>query len=382
MTDPAKILTVSELTKDIKQVLENVFEKICVCGEISNLRQPASGHVYFSLKDEASALRCVIFKGSAMRLRFSLQDGLKVVCDGRIGVYERDGQYQLYVTSLAPKGQGELQLAFDQLKKKLFEEGLFDEARKKELPFLPQTIGLVTSSTGAVLHDILHVLSRRFEKFHLILYPVRVQGTEAAQEIVDALDDFNKMRNADVLILARGGGSLEDLWSFNEESVARAIARSSIPVISAIGHETDFTIADFVSDRRAPTPSAAAEIVMPALADLQERVSNNLRALWRSLADIVPQQAQRIDDLTQQMQRALVRLLESATEKMRTFVGQLDALSPLAVLKRGYSVTTLEKSGKVLVSGAALLKGDRIRTRLSRGVIVSEVLEIERQKVV
>jgi len=371
-----KILTVSELTRDIKEVLENVFCEVFVEGEISNLRQPSSGHVYFSLKDEQAQLRCVIFKNASARIKFDLADGMKAICQGRVGVYERDGQYQLYVNDVTPKGQGALQLAFEQLKDRLSKEGLFDEARKRPLPFLPQAIGVVTSLTGAVIQDILNVLYRRFPAAHIVIAPARVQGQGAAEEIVAAIKDLNELKTVEVMILARGGGSLEDLWCFNEELVARAIFNSEIPVISAVGHQTDYTIADFVADRRAPTPSAAAEIVMPSRIELDERIENQLRHLWRNLMDFVPQHAQRVDDLIDQADRAMHQRLRSEEMRFSSMLNEMDALSPLAVLKRGYSVTTALDNDKCIFSAHDLKKGERVKTRLSRGAFVSEVTEI------
>ena len=371
-----KILTISELTRDIKEVLENVFGDVAVEGEISNLSQPASGHVYFSLKDEASSIKCALFRNSAIKVKFALSDGMKVVCSGRVGVYEKSGQYQLYVNTVEPKGQGALQLAFEQLKERLAKEGLFDEAHKKPLPFLPKTIGVVTSPTGAVVRDILHVLDRRFPEAHVIISPVRVQGEEAAQEVSAAIKEFNELGNVDVIILARGGGSLEDLWCFNEEKVARAIYDSAIPIISAIGHETDYTIADFVADRRAPTPSAAAEIVLPSRLELNERIENSLTHLWRSLKDKVPQYEQRLDDLKEGLARALDQKIRSQGLYLEGIYNQLKELNPLAILKRGYSISFLEGTEKVLHSTRELKKGDKVSTRLSDGTFVSDVIKI------
>lgn len=377
MIETPKVLSVSELTHDIKEVLESIFEAVHVEGEVSNLKQPASGHIYFSLKDEFAQVKCVLFKNSAIKLKFTLKDGMKVVCSGKVGVYEKEGQYQLYVNTVEPKGQGALQLAFEQLKEKLAKEGLFDESRKRSLPFLPDTIGVITSPTGAVIQDILHVLDRRFAAFHLVINPVRVQGEGAKEEIVRAIEEFNTSHNVDVIILARGGGSLEDLWCFNEEAVGRAIYNSKIPIISAIGHETDYTIADFVADRRAPTPSAAAEIVMPSRQELNEKIENLLRHLRQSLMDIVPQHAQRVDDLAEQLSRGMSQLLKTEEVRLEGFLNQLNALSPLAVLRRGYSITALWDTDKVVYSAQGVKKGDKVKTRLSQGEFVSEVLEIE-----
>jgi exodeoxyribonuclease VII large subunit len=256
------ILTVSELTREIKEILEDRFPEVWVEGEISNLRIPPSGHIYLTLKDDASQIRSVLFKMQSRTLRFAPKDGLHVVCRGRVSLYEQRGDYQLILESMEPKGIGALQLAFLQLKEKLEKEGLFEPAHKKPIPMVPQKIGVITSPTGAVIRDMLHVLNRRFENLQILLYPVRVQGEGASTEIAEALRYFNQRTDVDVIIAGRGGGSLEDLWAFNEEGVARAIFQSKIPVISAVGHETDYTISDFVADLRAPTPSAAAELVV------------------------------------------------------------------------------------------------------------------------
>lgn len=256
------ILTVSELTQEIKDLLDRTFSDIWVEGEISNLRIPPSGHIYLTLKDDFSQIRAVLFKMQARFLRFRPEDGLFVICHGRIGVYEKRGEYQIILDAIEPKGIGALQLGFLQLKERLEKEGLFDPAHKKPIPMIPRTIGIVTSPTGAVIRDMLHIIDRRFENIHILLYPVQVQGEGASLEIARAIDYFNERMNVDVIIVGRGGGSLEDLWAFNEERVARAIYHSNIPIISAVGHETDYTISDFVADLRAPTPSAAAELVV------------------------------------------------------------------------------------------------------------------------
>lgn len=373
-----KILTVSELTRGIREALEGIFDQVSVEGEISNLRSPSSGHLYFTLKDEMAQLRCVLFRGAASGLKFLPHDGLRAVCRGRIGVYEKDGQYQLYVASVEPKGKGALQLAFEQLKEKLAKEGLFDEARKKPLPLLPRAVGVVTSPTGAVIHDILHVLDRRFPAAHVIVSPVRVQGEGAAEEIASALDGLNALGCVQVIILARGGGGIEDLWSFNEEPVARAIFRSAIPVVSAIGHETDYTIADFVADRRAPTPSAAAEIVMPSLVELEEKIGYFLRHLWRGLAEEVPQRSQRLDDMAGDLVHAMEQRLDGEKTRLAGILEKLETLNPLGVLRRGYSITS-SLDGAVLLSAGKLQKGDRVRTRLSEGEFIGEVVCVGRE---
>ncbi len=277
------ILTVSELTQEIKDILELKFPDIWIEGEISNLRIPPSGHIYFTLKDDFSQIRAVLFKMQARNLRFVLEDGLHVICRGRVSLYEKRGEYQLILEEVEPKGIGAFQLAFLQLKDRLEREGLFELARKKKIPMIPQTIGIVTSPTGAVIRDMLHIIHRRFENVRILLYPVRVQGEGASLEIAKAIEDFNKWMDVNVIIVGRGGGALEDLWPFNEEIVARAIYHSKIPIISAVGHETDYTISDFVSDLRAPTPSAAAELVVKdkreiktTLHYLEERLDNQI----------------------------------------------------------------------------------------------------------
>ncbi len=272
------IYTVSQLTTEIRTLLEGKFEHLWVEGEISNLRLPSSGHLYFTLKDESAQARAVMFRMQNRLLKFDPEDGLKVVCYGRLTVYEPRGEYQIVVDHMEPKGLGALQLAFEQLKEKLSREGLFDPAHKKPLPPLPQKIGIVTSPTGAAIRDILQIIDRRFANVHILLYPVRVQGPGAAQEIARAIDELNQWPGLDVMIVGRGGGSLEDLWAFNEEIVARAIYRSQVPIISAVGHEIDFTIADFVADLRAPTPSAAAELVVRNKMDLVQTLES---LVWR-----------------------------------------------------------------------------------------------------
>ena len=269
------VFKVSELTRLLRTVLEETFRNIWVEGEISNFTKHTSGHMYFSLKDDQAVLSCVLFRRVNQNLKFKIENGMQVVCFGRLSIYDKRGQYQLYVDKIEPKGVGALQMAFEQLKKKLAGEGLFDDSRKRPIPYLPTRIGVVTSPTGAAIRDILNVVKRRFQNIEVILNPVRVQGDGAEEEVARAIEEFNEYnrsvepdKKVDVLIVGRGGGSLEDLWAFNMEAVARAISSSVIPIISAVGHEIDWTIADFVSDKRAPTPSAAAELVIPKKEDL------------------------------------------------------------------------------------------------------------------
>ena len=390
------VYSVTELTRYVKALLEDRFASVYVEGELSNFSAPSSGHLYFTLKDADSQIRCAFFRHMNQRLRFELKDGLQVVCRGRISVYEKRGDYQLYVESVEPKGLGALQLAFQQLRARLEKEGLFDPARKRPIPTLPERIGVVTSPTGAAIRDILNILRRRFANVHIVINPVRVQGDGAAEEIAAAIDDFNRWKQVDVLIVGRGGGSLEDLWAFNEEAVARAIHRSKIPVISAVGHEIDWTIADFVADLRAPTPSAAAELVIAQKADLQQQIEGlrmrlavamrgELEQAEQTLQDLLhrfqlqhprealEQQAQRLDDLVRQATTAIRHRLELSQEQLTARMDRLEALSPLAVLARGYSLT-LTQSDKVVVRQPGQVKrGDLLETKLRQGYIISRV---------
>ncbi|MHB8652978.1 MAG: exodeoxyribonuclease VII large subunit [Terriglobia bacterium] len=336
-TTQRKILSVSELTQQVKGLFEKNFAEVWVQGEVSNFRPAGSGHLYFTLKDATAQLRAVCFRNQARYLKFKPQDGISVIARGRLSVYEARGEYQLYVELLEPAGLGALQLAFEQLKAKLAAEGLFDAARKKPLPVLPCTIGVVTSPTGAVIRDILRVLRRRFRNMNVLLYPVKVQGEGAAKEISEGIQYLNRHSLADVMIVARGGGSLEDLWAFNEEVVARAIASSKIPVISAVGHETDFTIADFVADLRAPTPSVAAELVVQRKQDYVTEIEDRARRMahvfrfklseareqltalkmhrvFQTLAARLEERAQRVDDLVSVLDRSLRIRLNTGRE--------------------------------------------------------------------
>ncbi len=393
-----QILTVSEITANIRVALEENFSNIWIEGEVTNFKFHTSGHMYFTLKDETAQIQCVMFRGDNTRLDFEMKDGLSVLCFGRVSVYPVRGQYQLYIQRVEPKGLGALQLRFNQLKEKLQKEGLFDEAHKKEIPYLPSRIGIVTSVDGAALRDILHVLDRRFSNVEILIAPVSVQGAGAAESIAEAIEDLNEVRAADVLIVGRGGGSLEDLWAFNEEIVARAIFNSGIPVISAVGHEVDFTISDFVADLRAATPSAAAEIVLPAKQDLVVRISDfklrlvqafagmlknwrqELRALVesRGLRDplgIFEIQFQKLDELRKNLASLFETLIKFKEEKLAALMGKLEALGPLATLKRGFSATLKLPEEKILTSFDAVKRGDRIKTRLSRGYLISQVEE-------
>lgn len=333
-----RVWKVSELTERIRGLLEGEFPDFSVEGEVSNYHAAQSGHLYFTLKDARSQIRCVCFRDQVRGLKFRPEDGLHVTVRGGIGVYEPRGEYQIYVSHIEPVGLGALQLAFEQLKKRLEEEGLFDEERKKPLPLLPRRIGVVTSPTGAAIRDILRVLKRRFPNVHVLLFPVKVQGESAAGEIVAAVQYFNRAKRADVLIVARGGGSLEDLWAFNEEIVARAIANSEIPVITGIGHETDFTIADFVADVRAPTPSAAAEIVVRSRQEFEHHIAEHQRHLTQRMRYLLSQWRHRVRDL--ETHRGF-RQLEILVRRRRQQVDEL--ASSLAVGLRLRLATTLQR---------------------------------------
>lgn len=364
-----RILSVSRLTALIRGVLEENFEHVWVEGEVSNLAMPVSGHLYFTLKDSGAQIRCVMFRASARALKFRPRDGMGLIVRGRITLYEQRGDYQLLVEYLEPQGMGALQLAFVQLKEKLAKEGLFAEERKQRVPSLPQRIGVVTSATGAAIHDILTVLNRRFANVEILLRPVKVQGEGAADDIVEAIDDLNRHGEIDVMIVGRGGGSLEDLWAFNEEKVARAIARSRIPIISAVGHEVDFTIADFVADLRAPTPSAAAELVVKSKEELASRVEflrhrllqrmhralaeagGELESLSRALRDpsmLLGNMAQRVDDLSVRLERATVGVLKYQVITVESLKSSLRLRNPaLAVERARERVIALGSRGEI-----------------------------------
>lgn len=395
------VYTVSELTRNIRVILERNFGTVWIEGEISNFTKHQSGHMYFSIRDAESVLSCVFFRRVNANLKFEIKNGMHVLCFGKISIYDKRGQYQLYVEKIEPKGAGALQIAFEQLKEKLRKEGLFEKSRKKPIPYLPQRIGVITSPTGAAIRDILNVTKRRFSNVEVILNPVRVQGDLAKEEIVEAIDLFNILRNVDVIILGRGGGSLEDLWPFNEEVVARAVYRSEIPIISAVGHEVDWTMSDFVSDFRAPTPSAAAELVIPkkedlvrALGEFKERMKISLisrmdflnerlntlknRYVLREPLNIITQYEQEIDDLMEGLRLKAGFVVKLRKESLNTLAGKLDVLSPLGILKRGYSITMMKKDNKIIKDANVLKKQDRIKTKLSKGEVISKIEEINK----
>ncbi|OLD75128.1 MAG: hypothetical protein AUG87_14100 [Candidatus Rokubacteria bacterium 13_1_20CM_4_70_14] len=364
MTGSRAVLTVSQVTDELRAVLEERFPAVWVEGEISNFRAYGSGHAYFTLKDADAQLRCVIFRTRAQRIRFQPADGLHVVAFGSVEVYAQRGEYQLVVELLEPKGLGALQLAFEQLKARLQAEGLFDVARKRELPRFPKKIGIVTSPSGAALRDMLRVIGRRFGELYIVIAPCRVQGEGAAEEVAQGLRDLDALGDVDVVIVGRGGGSLEDLWAFNEEAVARAIAASKAPVISAVGHEVDFTIADFVADLRAPTPSAAAELVVREKQAVVDALASTLRST--SPVARVATGRHRLERLDARLAAAVARSCDQSRGRLRALVAKLDSLSPLAVLGRGYSLTRTA-AGAIVRSARAVRAGDDVRVLLHEG---------------
>lgn len=400
METTRRTLTVSELNAQVHELLESSFSELWVEGEVSNCKTYPSGHTYLTLKDEKAQVRAVLFKGAAFGVKFKLTDGLKVLARCRVTSYEPRGELQLILSGVEPREKGALQLALEQLKAKLQAEGLFDEERKKPLPPFPKTVGVVTSGSGAAVRDILNVLSRRWPGLLIRVWPVRVQGQGAAAEIADAVAGFNALApDTDVLLVGRGGGSIEDLWAFNEEPVARAIAASDIPVISCVGHETDFTVADLVADLRAPTPSAAAELAVKDKADVEndvaslvEGMDSYLRGLLAALrrrleyASAHPllsdpkrlweRDAQRVDELSGRLPAALARLVERAGLRLAGAAGRLEAVSPLKVLARGYAIA--ESGGKVLTSASQARKGDALRVRLAEGELTAQVTEVKK----
>jgi exodeoxyribonuclease VII large subunit len=395
------VLTVGEVTGLIAALLGEAFPRVAVRGQVSNLRRQSSGHLYFSLKDAEAQLPAVMWRSGAARLKFAPTDGQEVVASGRIEVYPPHGKYQLVCDTLSPLGVGELHLRFEEMKKRLEAEGLFAPDRKRPLPLVPGRVAVVTSPTGAAVRDLLRIALRRMPGAWITVFPARVQGEGSAEEVAAALASVPAVGEFDVAILARGGGSIEDLWAFNEEVVARAIAASPVPVVSAVGHETDTTIADFVADLRAATPSEAAEIVFPDVEDLAARLAENrarigaaatqrlrlarerLDALARTHALARPLErmrrlAQDLDEWESRALAALGRHVARSRERLTRVAAHLDAVSPLAILVRGYSITTREGRREALRDVEGLSPGDRISTRLSRGVVVSQVVDARR----
>jgi exodeoxyribonuclease VII large subunit len=392
----AQPLTVTELTNLLRDVVSTVFAEVWVVGEAANVKRHQNGHLYFSLRDAGGPLPAVLWQSRAVRLVFDLQDGMEVICRGKLDVYPPHGKYQLVVTEILPRGRGPLEVAFQQLKEELQKRGWFDAARKKPLPRFPRRIGLVTSPTGAVIRDMVRIIRRRWPLVELILCPVSVQGERAAGEIAAAIRLLNRLNCVDVMIVGRGGGSLEDLQPFNERPVAEAIYESRIPVISAVGHETDFTIADFVADLRAATPSEAAEKVVPDRKEYLERLARLGKALhsrfasrWRQAAErlrilarrrvfrsplsLVTDREQRLDEWSERLLRAGQTYLDKQQQRLAALAARLEGLSPLKVLARGYSLTYDQATGAVVRQADQVAVGDLLRTRLAAGELFSRV---------
>ncbi len=398
----SSVITVSQLNFYLRSLIESDsrLAYVRVSGEISNFKAHySSGHLYFSLKDAGGAVRCVMFKSSAIRLKAPLKDGMKVVCVGRVSVYERDGTYQIYAEDVIPDGEGDLMLALEEIKKKLEAEGLFDVSRKKRLPAFPKTIAVITSDTGAAVRDIFNVLSRRWPLSKVVLVPALVQGAEAPKSLISALDTVESKTEADVIIIGRGGGSMEDLWCFNDEALARRIAAIGIPVISAVGHETDFTICDFVSDMRAPTPSAAAELAVPDIEEITASVrgyrhllkmrTSSLLSLYEAKLGkllgsaefkdpesfIIESRKNKVDKAEQRFKNAFVKTLSEKEKSFITAATKIDSLSPLKTMARGYLAAS--KDGSSVKSKTELSVGDRLTLRLIDGRAECEVKEVE-----
>jgi exodeoxyribonuclease VII large subunit len=397
-TETPHFFTISELNEIIKGTLERALDGLWVVGEVSNLRVPPSGHYYFTLKDDKNQMAAVMFRRQGLSLAFVPENGMEVLCFGKVSLYRARGDLQLYVEKMEPRGQGALYVAFEQLKRKLAGEGLFAAERKRALPFLPASIGIVTSDRGAALRDMLRIIGERYPDRRVVVWPVKVQGEGAAEEIARGISQLGQSGQVDVMIVGRGGGSLEDLWAFNEEIVARSIFRAPVPVISAVGHEIDFTIADFVADFRAPTPTAAAEIVVPRksvlVAQLNSLQNQLLRCMrrklelaredWRGFIKRLADPERKLRETQQRVDELSVDLLRRWRERLRQLRGRLvqqggrlDALSPLAVLERGYSIAHRMPEEKIIKDSASLDIGDVVRVSFAKGKAICRVEEKE-----
>lgn len=393
--------TVSEINAYLKSIMDNdiILRDIWIAGEISNFKHHYSGHMYLSLKDENSSIRAVMFKGANSALQFVPEDGMSVLARGRVSVFPASGQYQLYVEEMILNGEGDLHVAFEKLKEKLQKEGLFDEKAKKSIPKIPETVGVVTSATGAAVRDIINVLTRRFSLVNILIYPVLVQGDGAAEEISEAIKYFNREKCADVLIVGRGGGSIEDLWAFNEEVVARSIFESEIPIISAVGHETDFTISDFVSDLRAPTPSAAAELAVPDCLEILNYLDSaktsinkdidakicgyeeKINYLTKLISPIQIEHKfdsydQKLDNIFTLLEGNVNSLFDCLVSRLSVSIAKLDAMSPLKILSRGYSVV-YDNNKNLITDVGEISVGDDVEIRLNKGEARCRVTDIK-----
>ena len=391
--EQTQILSVTDINKYVKTLFENdpLLPEVSVRGEITNFKAHYTGHLYFTLKDEYSTIKCVMFKGYAQFLKFKPSDGMKVVIKGQVSCYERDGVYQIYCKSMSPEGLGDLYLAYEQLKEKLNKEGLFDDIHKKPIPFLPKRVGVITSRTGAVIRDIINVSTRRYPNVDLLVYPAAVQGVNVASTVIEGLKTFNKLNNVDVIIIARGGGSFEDLFGFNDEALAREVFASQIPVVSAVGHETDFTICDFVSDLRAPTPSAAAELVYPEYSEIISRIDKDKNRTIIAIKNYIERKRQyverlkaaklekvpldkinryrlTIDNLMIKSEKDLRNKLNGYKTRCVESITKIDTLSPLKTLTRGYSVVE-NKDGKLIKTTKDVKPEDIINITVTDGKI-------------
>ncbi len=396
MQDERQALSVTQLNEYLKMVLDGdrVLSNVFVRGEISNFKLYSSGHAYFTLKDDAGQLKSVMFRSYFSRLAFLPEDGMRVIAHGRVSVYESSGQYQLYVDDLQPDGAGSLAMRFEQLKRKLAAEGLFNESRKRPLPHMPRRIGVITSPSGAAVHDIINVLGRRFPAAEMILYPSEVQGAQAPAQLISGVEFFSMTGLVDVIILGRGGGSAEDLWAFNDEYLARAVASCSIPVISAVGHESDFTICDFVADRRAPTPSAAAELAVPDMGEILRSLASAKAGLQTSMQKLIAQERRilgqitasrvfsrpeqmldnfrlRLDEHETDLNRAIEQTLLQRKQSTASLAGKLQALNPLSILSRGYA--TVSRDGASITSVKQINDNDTLDIRMADGSVRATV---------
>ncbi len=400
MPDEARVLTVSQLNEFAKMTLENnpVLNNVWVRGEISNFKHHFSGHMYFSVKDNAACIAAVMFRSSAVKLKFQPSDGMKVLLHGKVTLFPKDGKYQIYVSSMEPDGIGALYVAYEQLKAKLEAEGLFDEEIKKPIPKIPSAVGVITSPTGAAVRDIINVTGRRFPFAEVVLFPAQVQGEGAEQDLIDGIRYFSTTRRVDVVIIGRGGGSIEDLWAFNSEALAREIRKSSVPVISAVGHETDFTICDFAADRRAPTPSAGAELAVPDSGELKRKLGNvsthmatllsrevihcRQRLSFLAKSRVLTSPTAYIDDrrnlllsLSSDMERAVTAVMLGKRNSFTRLSAVLNAVSPLKVISKGYSAV-FRQDGKVVRSVQDVAPGDEITLKVSDGTINADVVSV------
>lgn len=397
-----KALSVGDANRYVKMLMDNdaLLSSISVRGEISNLKYHTSGHLYFTLKDEEAEISAVMFRSSVNAMSFAAKNGMKVVAYGRISIYEKSGKCQMYVSAMTDDGKGALQLEYERLLKKLTEEGLFDSARKRKLPKMPKCIGIITSPTGAAVRDMINVTGRRWPAAKILLYPSLVQGADAPAELCQGLECLNALDACDVIIIGRGGGSIEDLWAFNDESVVRAVAASRIPVISAVGHETDFTLCDFAADCRAPTPSAAAEIAVPDKNEFKMRLDESLFKVERAVLNKVTANKNAVENLSRQLElsspqtrlanerrtlelktqiadRCMAQIYRAQSDRLSMLVGKLDAMSPLAVLSRGYSVMK-NADGEVVSSVDSICEGDTVNVMLKDGTADAKILSVRK----